>query len=150
MKISVLFTAACGVFLCAIVIPSFGERIMVKNPELESWFWPWLTFAWLVALPCLIVLIEVWCVSNSVKNETVFSFKTAKQVKTGAILLLSDAALLFLGNIVLLLANQNHPGVVLLCVLIAIFETVAAFFVMILSRYLTKASVLQEESDGTL
>ena len=150
MKIAVFFTAVCGLFICVFVIPSFGESIIYSNPEFSSWYWPWLIFAWLYSLPCFVVLIDVWRVSNSVKNETVFSLKTAKLVRSGVILLLCDAAFLFVGNIFFLLLNMNHPGVVLISVIIVIFETVAALFAAILSRYLTKASVLQEESDGTL
>ena len=150
MKISVLGAAVCGVFICIFVVPAFGNDIVYSNPELGGWYWPWLIFTWLVALPCFVILIEVWRVSNSVRNETVFTLKTAKLVRSGVILLLCDAALLFAGNVCLLLCNMNHPGVVLISLIIAVFEAAAALFAAVLSRYLTKAAILQEESDGTL
>lgn len=83
-------------------------------------------------------------------RETVFTFQTAKWVKTGAVLLLSDIVFLFVGNVVLLLLNMNHPGILLLSVIGDIFAVALALLAAVLSRYLTKAAVLQEESEGTL
>lgn len=150
MRVSVIAAAICGLFLCLYVIPSWGRGIIDSNTELSGWFWPWLIFAWLVALPCFAILVFVWKVSGSVVRETVFTFQTAKWVKTGAVLLLSDAAFLFAGNIVLLLFNMNHPGILLLSVIGDIFAVALALLAAVLSRYLTKAAVLQEESEGTL
>lgn len=88
--------------------------------------------------------------SGSVIRETVFTFLTAKWVKMGAVLLLLDAALIFIGNVVLLLLNMNHPGVLLLSIIGDIFVIALALLAAVLSRYLTKAAVLQEESEGTI
>jgi len=150
MRISVIATAICGLFLCIYVIPSWGGSIINANPEFIEWFWPWLIFAWLVALPCFAVLVFVWKVSGAVTQETVFTVLTAKWVKMGAVLLLSDAAFLFIGNVVLLLLDMNHPGILLLSIIGDIFAVALALLAAVLSRYLTKAAVLQEESEGIL
>jgi len=150
MRISVIATAIAGLFICIYIIPFWGWSIINANPEFSGWFWPWLIFSWLVALPCFIVLVYVWKVSGSVIRETVFTFLTAKWVKMGAVLLLLDAALIFIGNVVLLLLNMNHPGVLLLSIIGDIFVIALALLAAVLSRYLTKAAVLQEESEGTI
>lgn len=150
MRISVIAAAICGLFLCTYVIPSWGESIIRKYPECESWFWPWLIFAWMVALPCFAVLFYIWKVSGAVINETVFTYLTARWVKTGATLFFGDAALLFIGNFVLLLLKMSHPGIMLLSIMADIFVIALALLAATLSRYLTKAAVLQEESEGTI
>lgn len=150
MRVSVAAAAISGLFLLIYVIPSWGYSIIDANSEFSGWFWPWLIFMWLVALPCFAVLVYVWKVSGAVIKETVFTFLTAKWVKMGAILLLFDAALLFVGNIVLLLLNMNHPGILLLSVIGDIFIIALALLAAVLSRYLTKAAILQEESEGTI
>ncbi len=150
MKISVLIAAIGGLFICIFVIPNFGKSIISSYPEFSGWYWPWLIFAWLVSLPCFILLLYVWKVSDCIKNETVFTLKTAKMVRTGVILLLSDAALLFGGNIVLLLFNMNHPSIVLLSIVIAIVEIVVSLFGEIVYQYMIKAAILKEESEGTI
>jgi hypothetical protein len=150
MRISVIATAICGLFLFIYVIPSWGGSIINANPEFSGWFRPWLIFAWLVALPCFAILVFVWKVSGSVTQETVFTVLTAKWVKMGAVLLLYAAAFLFIGNVVLLLLDMNHPGILLLSIIADIFAVALALLAAVLSRYLTKAAVLQEESEGTL
>ena len=71
-------------------------------------------------------------------------------VRTGVVLLLSDAALLFGGNIILLLFNMNHPSIVLLSIVIAVIEVVVSLFGEIIYQYLIKAAILKEESEGTI
>ncbi|OQB20507.1 MAG: hypothetical protein BWY11_02347 [Firmicutes bacterium ADurb.Bin182] len=150
MRISVAAVIISGLFLCLYVVPAWGRSIIDANPEFSGWYWPWLIFAWLIALPCFAVLVFVWKVSGAVTNDTVFTVLTAKWVKAGAVLLLYDAVLLFTGNIVLLLLDMNHPGFLLLSVIGVIFIVALALLAAVLSRYLTKAAVLQEESEGTI
>ena len=150
MRIAVIAAGACSLFLCIYVIPSWGRSMIQANPEFSTWFWPWFLFAWLVTLPCFAVLVFIWKVSGAVIRDTVFTVITAKWVKIGAILVLLDAALLFIGNIVLLLLNMNHPGVLLLSTIGVIFLVALALLAAVLSRYLTKAAVLQEECEGTI
>jgi len=150
MRISVILTAISGLFLSLFVMPSWGESIIYANPEYSRWFWPWLLFSWLVALPCFVILIFVWKVSGAVTQETVFTVLTAKWVKMGAILLLSDALFLFVGNIVMFLFGMNHPGMLLMSIIGVFFAVGLSLLAAVLSRYLTKAAVLQEECAGTI
>ena len=150
MKASVLAAAVCGLFLSLFVVPSWGHSVIDTNPEFGGWFWPWLVFAWLFSLPCFAILVYIWKVAGAVIGDTVFTVKTAEWVKSGAILLLSDAAFLFVGNVILLLLNMNHPGVLLFSIIGDVFAIALALLAAVLSRYLTKAAVLQEESEGTL
>lgn len=150
MRGSVIAAAICALFLCLYAIPSWGRSMALANPGFSDWFWPWLIFAWLFAVPCFAILVFIWKVSGAVIRETVFTTQTAKWVKTGAVLLLSDAAFLFVGNVVLLLLDMSHPGVLLFSIIGDIFAIALALLAAVLSRYLTKAAVLQEESEGTL
>jgi ABC-type branched-subunit amino acid transport system permease subunit len=86
----------------------------------------------------------------AIANETVFSVKAAKQIQTGGILLLSDAAFFFIGNVTLALLNMNNPGILLLSLLGDMFVLALGVLAAVLSRYITKAAVLQEENEGTL
>ncbi len=150
MRAFTIAVAACGLFLCAFVIPVFGRGIIASAPEFRGWFLPWLIFAWLAALPCFAILVYVLKVANAVANDTVFTQKTAKWVKAGAILLSTDAAFVFAGSIMLFLLSMSHPGILLSCVIVFIFLLTLALLAAVLSRYLSKAALLQEESEGTL
>lgn len=150
MYISVTAAAICGLFICVYIVPLLGKDLVTTNPESAGWFWPWLVFSWLIAVPCFAILIFIWKVTGAVVHEAVFTIQTAKWVKCGAILLLADAALFFFGNVVLLLMNMSHPGVLLFSIMADIFAVALALLAAVLSRYLTRAAFLQEESEGTL
>ena len=108
MRISVIAAALSGLFLCAYVIPSWGQSIVNANPELGGWYRPWLIFEWLVALPCFAVLVYVWKVSDAVMKDTVFTMLTAKWVKMGSVLLLLDAHFCS-SETLYVLAGMSHP-----------------------------------------
>ncbi|MCL1914621.1 MAG: DUF2975 domain-containing protein [Eubacteriaceae bacterium] len=150
MKLSICATTTCALFLCLIVIPEWGKGLVASRPEFLGWFWPWLVFAWLVSMPLFMILVLIWKVSNAVMLESVFTLRTASWVKIGAMLMLFDAVFLVLGNIALLVAGMNHPGMLVFCCIAAIFAIALGVLAAVLSRYLTKAAILQEEADGTL
>ena len=142
MLISIVFLALCGLFLCAYLVPHWVKGIIYSYPEFNHWFWPWLILAWLVALPCFFLLSLVWKWAGAVIQDTVLTLTTANWVKTGSRLLFIDAGILFLGNIVLLLLNMNHPGVFIILLVGDILLISFALIAEALSRYLTKASVI--------
>lgn len=84
-----------------------------------------------------------------VKSETVFSDKVAGYVKNSALILFIDTGVLFAGGIVfaaLQLASLLLP-VVFIAAVVGFALAVAA---AVLARYITKAAVLQEDSEGTI
>ena len=149
MRLAVVLTTVCLVTVVAGIVPSFGRSIIVDFPEFAGWYWPWLMFAWLTTLPCLAVLCFVWRVSGAVVEDSVFTARTAGWVKTSAVLVISDAILLFTGSLVLLLAGMNHLGVVLGIFIVVVVLLALGLCAAVLARYLTRAAILQEDSEGT-
>jgi len=150
VRIAVIAVALCGLVLCAYLIPLWGVDIATANPEFENWYLPWLLFLWVVSLPCFSILIFVWKVSGAINREEVFSSKTARWIKISAVLLFADVGLFFIGNLTFWLIGMNHPGILLLSMLVDIFAIALAVLAAVLSRYITKAAVLQEENEGTI
>jgi len=149
LRAAVIAVAVCGLFICGYILPNwligaFREHYGPLGGYL------WLAFIWAASLPCFAILVLVWRVSTAVKHDEVFSVKTARLVKTGAILLFWDTGFFFAGNVVLWLASLNHPGVLLLSLFVDIFGVSLALLAAVLSRYITKAAALQEEADGTI
>ena len=150
IRLAVLATAVCALFILLFIIPSWGTSIVEVNPEVSNRYLPWLVFIWIAALPCFAILIYIWKVSGAIKCEEVFTLRTAKWIKISAVLLFSDAAFFFIGNAILLLVNMSHPGILLLSMLGNIFVIALALLAAVLSRYITKAAALQEESECTI
>lgn len=150
VRFATLSAAAVALFLAAYILPSWGAEIADTYPEFAGWFWPWLLFLWAAALPCFAILIFVWKVSTAVRDETVFTLKTAKWIKMSALILFADAGFFFTGNIILSILWMNHPGILLLSTLAVICAVALALLAAVAARYITKAAVLQEESEGTI
>jgi len=150
IRVFVAVVGLIGLTLCLYIIPMWGCEIISFAPECAGWYWPWLIYAWLFALPCFGVLVCVWMVSGAVIHETVFTNRTAKRVKTGAVLLMTAALLLGGGGMVLAFLNMNTPIMLILSVIGTVFMFTLALLAAVLSRYLTKAAVLQDESEGTI
>ncbi|MDR3311117.1 MAG: DUF2975 domain-containing protein [Oscillospiraceae bacterium] len=150
VRAAVIAAAVCGSVLCLGILPDWGRQIVAENPNMENWFLPWLIFLWAAALPCFAILVFVWKVSGAIAREEVFTLRTAKRIKTAAGLLFADAGFFFAGNLALLLLNMSHPFVLFLSIFADIFAVAAAILAATLSRYITKAAALQEESEGTI
>ncbi len=101
IRLAVVVVAICLLGVAGLMVPRFGLEMVADWPEFAGWYWPWLVFAWVVTLPCLVVLYFVWRVSFAVSDETVFTRRTARWVKDAAVLVIGDAVLLLVGNVVL-------------------------------------------------
>ncbi|MFR8207704.1 DUF2975 domain-containing protein [Hominenteromicrobium sp.] len=76
--------------------------------------------------------------------------KNASLLKSISILSALDAGFFFVGNIVLLLLNMSHPGVVLASFVVVFVGVAVAVASAALSHLVKKAAALQEQSDWTI
>jgi len=150
VRTAVVLISICGVTACFYFLPSFGNDLVNMFPEYAHSYYPWLFFLWIVAAPCFAFLVLIWRLSSFIRREFIFTYKTARLVKISAMILFYDAVFFIAGNIVFLVIGMNHPMVLLLSVIIAIFGFILAVLTALLSRYLTKAAALQEEVSGTI
>ena len=150
LKAVIVGAALCGAVIYLFVIPEFGRSIADENPEFAYCFWPWLIFLWCTALPCYAALVFGWRIAKNIGNDRSFCMENARALSWIAYLAAADAGFFFVGNVVFLFLNMNHPGVVLLS-LVAVFAGVAvAIAAAALSHLVAKAADLQAESDLTI
>ena len=76
--------------------------------------------------------------------------ENAERMGTISFLTAADAVLLVVGNVVYLLLNMNHPGILLAAFFIALVEIAIAIAAAMLSHLIRKAAKLQDESDWTI
>lgn len=150
IRLAAIIVAVCALIIYGFILPTLGQDIAAANPEYALWYWPWLIFLWLMALPVAAIIVYVWKVSAAVKQDEVFTLKTARWVKNSAVLLFADAAFFLLGNIVFSFLADHSPGIMLLALFISMFALVLALLAAVLSRYIIKAAQLQEENEGTI
>lgn len=143
-------TGVCGVIIYAAIIPMLAEAAAEKYPEFSYCKWPWLILIWITAVPCFLVLVLAWRVALNIGHDRSFSASNAVLLKWVSVLAAADAAIFFVGNLVYLLLNMNHPSIVLLSFFIEFFGVAVSVSAAALSHLVMKAAVLQEESDLTI
>ena len=89
-------------------------------------------------------------IAENIGRDQSFTVANAKYLKWISILAMGDAALFFLGNIVYLFLNMNHPVIVLFSLLVVFAGVTVAIAAAALSHLVLKAEVLQEQSDWTI
>ena len=150
LKFLVIFVAICGLILCAVVIPVVGRELSGMSPELGRYFKPWVTFVWVLAIPCFAALIHAWMIFSNIEKDKAFSMENAKHMEKISYLAGADTIALISGNIVLLILNINHPSVFLVFLMIGIIGIGISVAAAVLSHLIQKAANLQNENDLTI
>lgn len=150
LKAIIIGVALCGLVIYAGILPFWGGDIAAENPEFAYCYWPWLIFLWITAVPCYTALVFAWKIAVNIGADRSFSMENARLLEKISLLAAGDAAFFFLGNIVLLCLNMNHPGIVLLSMLLVFAGVAVTVVSAALSHLVRKAAELQEQSDFTI
>lgn len=150
LKVIITGIGVCGLFVYILLIPMFGQALVGRYPEFGMCYEPWMIFIWITALPCYIALVMAWQVATNIGADQSFSRSNARLFKWISLLAAVDTLFFFVGNIVLLLLEMNHPGIVLISLIVVFFGTAVAVASAVLSHLVLKAALLQEESDLTI
>lgn len=151
LKFIIAGTGICGFLVYAFVIPMMGQAAAAAgNGAFDYCYRPWLMFIWATGIPCFTALIFAWRIARNIGADHSFSVANAKLLKWIAVLAAGDAAFFFAGNIVLLFLNMNHPGIVLLSLIVVFAGIAASVACAALSHLVRKAADLQDQSDLTI
>ncbi len=137
----------CGGIICFYIIPDWGKDIVTANPEFSYYYLPWLLFLWIAAVPCIGILICAWKIANAVGKDNTISMKNVKYLKTISLLSAGDSIYIFVGNLLFLLLNMNHPGIVLLSFFIEFIGIAVAVLSASISHLVYKEVKIHEENE---
>ena len=140
----------CGLIVYFAVLPSLADSFRISYPEFAGWYWPWLLFLWVSGIHCFIVLFMGWKIAENIGRDRSFSEENARLLQRVAWLAAGDTAYFFVGNIVLLFMSMNHPGILLLSLLVCFAGVAVTVAAACLSHLVYKAADLQEQSDLTI
>ena len=150
LKAVIICVGICGLSVYFGILPNIGSSLSAGYPEFSSWHWPWMVFLWLTAIPCYAVLVLGWKIAVSIGNDHSFSVENAVLLHHVARLIAGDVLFFFLGNVIFFFLSMNHPGVMLLSLLVCAVGTAASVGAACLSHLVRKAADLQEQSDFTV
>lgn len=150
MKVILFMFGLCGIAIFGLVTPVIGIDLKNEYPEFAYAFIPWLVFILIMAVPCYTVLVLGWEIASSIGNDNSFSTSNAKRLRYVSVLSLVTSIYFFAGNVVFLLLNMNHPGILLASLFITFIGIAISAASAILSYLVKKAAKLQEQSDWTI
>lgn len=150
LKVILVGIGLCGFIVYAAVVPAMADYIQEGYPEFSSAVPPWKVFVWCSGIPCFAVLFHAWKIASNIGADRSFIDENAKRLKWISGLAAGDALFFFLGNILLLFLNMNHPGIVLVSFVVVFIGVAVAVAAAALSHLVTKAAALQEQSDLTI
>lgn len=150
LKIIIVIMALLGVGAYGVVLPWSLSTFVEQYPEFSYYFYPWLFFILITAIPLYAILALGWKVSGEMKRDMLFTKSNAKSLRLVALFLSGDAVFFFVGNIVYWLINLNFPGVVIASFVFCVFVVLICGAVWILADMVDKASDIREENESII
>lgn len=148
LKALIIGVAICCAVVYAAILPALGHDLAVD--EFASWYLPWYLFLLGTALPVAAALVLSWIIASNIGRDRSFCMQNAKLLAVMSILAAADTAYFFIGNVVFMLLNMTHGGVILLSLFICMVGVGAAVVLAALSHYARKAAELKEQTDLTI
>ena len=152
LKAAIIAVALCLGLIYCWIIPEICGRPLAEagDGEFAYMFVPWIVVVSVTALPLAASLVLAWIVSDNIGKDRSFCMQNAKLLAVIAILIAADVVYFFIANVVLFFLSMNHPGLFLLSTLVCVVGTVVAVAAAVVSHFIRKAAVLQEQSDLTI
>ena len=142
VRCAIIAVALFGLAVCAVWIPIS----VINMPSAARWIQR--VFYWLTSVPCFGVLVLGWLVTMQMKKGELFREKTAKLIQWATVILFVDIIVFFVGTLIFFLLKWNE--LIFLYSLVAVVGMFVVLFLAVVSHYISKAAVLQEESEGTI
>lgn len=150
LKVILIGVALCAVIAYAWAFPAIGQSLVLSYPEFSHAYFPWLGLLWVTAIPCCVAWAYAWVILSNIGVGSAFTEENSKLLKRISILALTVSLFFFAMNVLYLLLGINHPGILLISMLL-VFAGLAASAVCIGLSHLTgKAAELQIQSDWTI
>ncbi len=133
-----------GALFFFVFIPLAGLDF-VRN---TAWYWAWVALLWLIALPCAYILCLCWRASCDVSEGKAFTQRNATRLKGISVACFINAALLLLGNALLLILQGNNVKAFLISLFVVGGFAIVATAAACLSAFVQEAAKIKEENDS--
>ncbi|HKM21941.1 MAG TPA: DUF2975 domain-containing protein [Lachnospiraceae bacterium] len=150
LKLITIGVGIIGAIVYLGIIPWWGRDLVLSAPEFSTWYYPWLIFAWITAVPCYAALIIFWGICKNIGADNSFCEDNSIRLKHISQLAALDSAMVMVGNVVLFLLSMNHPGIFILLILVVFIGIAITVVAAGLSHLVYKAWKLKEENELTI
>ncbi len=150
LKGFILCTALLGLLFFVVGFPEIEKSIIEIAPEIYYLYKPWLIFAWTCAVPYFIILFFAWKISDNIGREKAFSHENEILFRKIYITTAIGTAYFLLVNLIFLLLNVSHPGIMITAVFIVFAGSAFAFCAKVLGKMCSIAATLKEQNELTI
>lgn len=150
LKAVIIGCTFIGLVSVIYVLPECVSYFKGMYPEFSDWVIPWSVLIYTCSVPCFVAMFYSWKIAVNIQNDKSFCSDNAALFKKFSYLSIGDSVLYFLGCLILFFMGMNHPGLMIIEMLI-VFIGLAVFVCTAALSYLVgQAADLQEESDLTI
>lgn len=147
IKATILFLAITGL-ICCVMMPTIVKYILPGFSAKTHLYWS--AFLTISSIPCFCALVPAWIIADNIKKSKAFCQNNAKMMHLIGIFMAVDTVLIFLVNIIYLIAKISF-----IYLFSAFFLIIAIFFALsvcsfALSSLISNATELQIQSDLTI
>lgn len=155
MKLAIILIGFVGIVCFALVIPTLAINWSGSFPEFAKVSVIWVLFLEFLAFPYYTVLVLGWMVAGGIGKDKSFTYHNANRIKVASYIVLITSLYFFVGtlcflNVYFVLANFNHPGMLLMSFLFLFCSVVLGIGLAMVSHIVRKAAELQEQADLTI
>lgn len=150
LKVIIVFALLFGIAICFFLLPEIARETVEPYPELKNEYYAWLAFIWAASLPCFIALIPSWKIAGSICKDMVFTSKNARRLRSIYKLAAADTVFFFVGNLIMLLLDFSHPGILLFSLIIVFAGFAITIITAALAHLIDKGTIIREENDLTI
>lgn len=125
---------------CAYWIPASLSKIYNDIPWLEAIFY------WLTSVPCFIILILAWRITNRFAQNRFFEAGSAEDIRVASWILGIDSLLFIAGNIAVYFLKRN--GYEFLYGVLGVAGLCLAILFLSIARYVKAATAIKEENEA--
>ena len=150
LQAGVIGSALAVLMVSGRFLPMYMRHIVDVRPELSGWYSWGILLGWMLALPVLYALIQLWRIFGTLGGDKIFSLTNAGRFARMWKLAALDTGLVAIMGLVLL-ATQTTPLFLMLTVSALLFAGALSCAVCFaLSGLIRGAAMMREENDMTV
>lgn len=150
LKGIIVGTTLIGIGCLIYVIPQMMSIFRADYPEFSYWIMPWKILIVCCSIPCFVAMGLSWKIASNIQKDCSFCHENAKLFQLFSYLALTDAIVFLFGSVVYFLCGMNHPGLLILELLIVFAGLAVYACTAALSYFVSQAADLQQDSDLTI
>lgn len=138
----------CGLITYLYVIPVLGRDLCMQMPEYSHCYRPWLYFLWLTSIPCYVALYYGCKIGVEIGKDNSFSLENARYLKRIMAAAIVNSVIFFAGNIIYLLLDMNHPGIVIISLMVCFGGLSISIIAAVLAHLVENAAEIRRENES--